>query len=177
MRIFALTLLASLMAVPATAQDDTDTGGRFPNGRPMLAEGSYAEWPDDGTNPCATGTARSFRLTPGEPANPEDLGRISLDLGNGATEFAFLSAELQDTPIQVWELAGLATIEAVNAEGVRLTALMYFRNDGRTDLVDARITSPDIPGEVMVRLRQNPAPHGVLSDGTELNPFVWCGRN
>ena len=44
-------------------------------------------------------------------------------------------------------------------------------------LVDARTTSPDAPGELMVRLRQNPAPHGVLEDGTELNPFVWCGRD
>ncbi len=176
MRIAVLTLLGLLAATPAAAQE-SDPGGRFPSGRPMLAEGKYAEWPQDGTNPCNTDTSRTFRLIPGDPGVADDLGRISLDLGAGPSEFSLLSAELQDTPIQVWDLAGLATVEAMSTEGVRLTALMYFRNDGRTELVDARITSPDLPGEVMVRLRQNPAPHGVLSDGTELNPFVWCGRD
>ena len=180
MRIAALIFCACLISAPAAAQDADaggDAGGRFPNGRPMLAEGRYAEWPADGANPCTNAAARSFRLIPGDPAIDGDMGRVSLDLGSGPAEFSLLSAELQDTPIQVWELAGLATIEAVNSDGLRLTALMYFRNDGRTDLVDARTTSPDAPGELMVRLRQNPAPHGVLEDGTELNPFVWCGRD
>ena len=106
-----------------------------------------------------------------------DFGRILIDLGSGPAEYGLISAELQDTPIQVWDLAGLATVHAADAAGTRLNALMYFRNDGRTDLVDARTTSPENQGEVMVRMQQNPEPHGVLSDGTTLNPFVWCGRD
>ncbi|MEN0653220.1 MULTISPECIES: hypothetical protein [Hyphobacterium] len=172
--MIAILLAAATLAAPALAQEDT--GGRFPNGRPMLAEGRYAEWPGDGSNPCTTGTPRSFRLVPGDAAIPGDMGRIVIDLGSGPAEFALISAELQDTPIQVWDLAGLATIDAADAAGTRLTALMYFRNDGRTDLVDARTTSPESQGEVMVRMQQNPEPHGVLADGTTLNPFVWCGR-
>lgn len=175
MRFAASILAAVSLAAPALAQEEA--GGRFPSGRPMLAEGHYAEWPQAGGNPCTAGAARTFRLIPGDPANAEDIGRIVIDLGRGAEEYALLSAELQDTPIQVWDLAGLATIQAANAAGTRLTALMYFRNDGRTDIVDARTTSPDSEGEVMVRMRQTPEPHGVLADGTRLNPFVWCGRD
>ena len=175
MRLIATCLAAATLAAPALAQEDT--GGRFPNGRPMLAEGRYAEWPGDGSNPCTTGTPRTFRLIPGNPDNADDFGRILIDLGEGPAEYGLISAELQDTPIQVWDLAGLATVHAADAAGTRLTALMYFRNDGRTDLVDARTTSPENEGEVMVRMQQNPEPHGVLSDGTTLNPFVWCGRD
>lgn len=142
----------------------------------LLPDGRYVEDMAD-SDACTSEGQRYFSLMPGAADDLDDPGRIVADFGTGRIDMPLSMTSMYPRELAEGEIQGVGLIQARNSDNLRLGITLLLHADRR--YMVARVSLTPQGGELqdIIRIVDDPLPHGIAPDGSALEPFVYCGPN
>lgn len=139
-----------------------------------LPDGRYVEDVAEG-DACAAEGRRFFTLVPGDPADPDDHGRIVADFGLGGFDVPLAMVGFTPHVAAGGEVQGIGFIQARTPDDHAYYVSLLLHADGRYAVTQVSDRAPGADLVDRIPMVEDPLPRGVAPDGTPLERFVWCG--
>ncbi|MEN0653219.1 MULTISPECIES: hypothetical protein [Hyphobacterium] len=161
-------MILALAALSLTAQD-AEAGPA-----PLLPDGRYVEDMAEG-DACAAEGRRYFTLIAGDPRDSADRGRIRADFGTGPIDMALSMTSMHPQELADGEIRGIGVVQARGGDNTRLVMTLLLHADQRYVVGQVGLTVAGGEMTSVIRMEDDPLPHGIAPDGTALESFVYCG--
>ena len=141
---------------------------------PLLPDGRYAEDVSEG-DACANKDGRFFTLVPADPSDPAEYGSIVADFGGAVIDMPLSMTSMHARDLADGAIQGVGVVQARDASSTRLMMTLLLGADGRYVVGQVLVTPQGGEMQHVVRMVDDPLPHGIASDGSVLEPFRYCG--